>query len=623
MLVQINNGTKDFAGELLFENIHFEVKEGRKVAIIGRNGCGKTTLLKIISGLLPLDGGTVSIGNNVTVGMLSQQAFEDESITVQQEFDKVFASLLEIKKQMDQLSARLEQEYDETLLKQYSDLQMRFEAGNGYNYNQEQIILFTRFGFSVDDLNRPLNSFSGGQKTRIAFVKLLLMQPDLLLLDEPTNHLDMSTIEWLEGYLLKYPKAIVIVSHDRMFMDHIVSEIYEFEFGQLNHYSGNYSSYVAQKQQAMLVQQSAYRRQQMEIQRLNELIEKFRYKKNKAAFAQSKIRYLERMDRIEKPREDKKNFKLRFDPKLRGGNSVLTVDKLVIGYDKPLCEISFQLLSGHRLAVIGPNGLGKSTFLKTIMNIVPQLSGEYLYGHQIEAAYFDQSLAEFSTEKTLLEELWDEYPEYDHTAIRKILGQFMFTADDVFKSCNVLSGGEKVRLYLAKLMLSKANLLILDEPTNHLDIMGKEALENALSEYTGTVLFVSHDRYFIQKLATDILYVESDKTAYYPLNYDEYLEKTRNPQSVPAAVKTVTATQETAVKTVSEKEKRENAKKAASLEKQIEKAEKQLDELRELRYQPEYYHDYRKMEQLEDEIDEKHNEIERLYRQWEQYAEQN
>ena len=613
MLLQVNNGTKDFAGEVLFEDIHIELKEGKKVAIIGRNGCGKTTLLKIISGLLMLDKGQIIRNSNMTIGYLSQQAFEDESITVQQEFDKVFDQLLKIKKEMDEISLKLESDYDENLLKRYSDLQNRYEAGNGYNYNQEQITLFTKFGFSVEDLSRPLSTFSGGQKTRIAFVKLLLQQPDLLLLDEPTNHLDMATIEWLEGYLQKYPKAIVIVSHDRMFMDKIVSEIYEFEFGKLNHYSGNYSSYVEQKKIMFERQQSAYRRQQAEIERLEAQVEKFRYKKNKAAFAQSKIKYLERMDVIDKPRENKHNFKLNLEPRLRGGKNVLTVENLEIGYDKPLCKVSFEVLSGQKLAVIGPNGLGKSTLLKTIMGQVRPLAGEYMYGHQIEVAYFDQQLAEFNTDKTLLDELWDEYPEYDHTAIRKVLGQFMFTSDDVFKSCNVLSGGEKVRLSLAKLMLSKANLLILDEPTNHLDIMGKEALEDALKDFSGTVIFVSHDRYFIQKLATQILYISGADTKYYPLNYDEYMEK----DSAPAVV----AKESEPEKPVSSvKLQRENAKRAKTLEKQIDKAERELEELRNLRYDPEYYHDYRKMDELNDRIDEKHNEIAHLMEEWEQYA---
>ncbi len=618
MLLQVNNGTKEFSGEVLFEDIHLEIKESRKIAIIGRNGCGKSTLLKIIDGQMSLDKGTIVKSNSLTIGYLSQTAFEDENITEEEEFDNVFAELLALQKQLEEISKRLESEYSDELLNQYADLQHLFEASNGYNYNQEQIILFTKFGFSLEDLNRPLSTFSGGQKTRIAFVKLLLQKPDILLLDEPTNHLDMATIEWLEGYLQKYPSAIVVVSHDRMFLDHVVSEIYEFEFGRLNHYSGNYSQYLTQKQNDFQIQQAAYRRQQAEIQRLNELIEKFRYKKNKAAFAQSKIKYLDRMERIEKPREDQKNFKVKFEPGVKGGNNVLTVEELAIGYDKPLCTVNFNLRANQRLAIIGPNGLGKSTLLKTLIGQVEPIDGEFMYGHQIQIGYFDQQLAEVTSDKTVLDELWDSHPEYDHTEIRKILGQFLFSADDVYKSCNVLSGGEKVRLTLAKLMLEKPNLLILDEPTNHLDIMGKESLESALLEYTGTVMFVSHDRYFIQKLATAILNIDGDNTNYYPLNYDEYMDM-REGKNYLGNIK---PKEEKPIENISkEKQKRENAKKAAALERQISKAEEELEQLRELRFDPEYYQDYKKMNELDEKIDDKHNEIAHLMEQWELYAE--
>jgi ATP-binding cassette subfamily F protein 3 len=427
----------------------------------------------------------------------------------------------------------------------------------------------------------------------------------------------MQTIEWLEGYLKKYPKAIILVSHDRMFIDKVASEIYEFEFGQLNHYVGNYTSYIEQKKQLFLSQQSAYRHQQMEIKRLEEQIEKFRYKKNKAAFAQSKIRYLERMERIEKPRSDQRKLKLHFESNIRGGNQVLTVDNLTIGYDRPLCTVSFQLTNGQRLAIIGPNGLGKSTLVKTLMGQIEALSGEFMYGHQIEVAYFDQQLAQIDSQKTVLEELWDLYPEYDHTAIRKILGAFLFSADDVFKQCNVLSGGEKVRLALAKMMLSHANLLILDEPTNHLDIAGKEALEDALMEYDGTIVFVSHDRYFIKKLAQQILYIEGDSTKLYKLNYEEYLDKIRGIEPARKKEEEVSPKKETVLDA---KTQRENAKKAAALERQISRAEEQLEQLRALRFEEEYYHDYQKMNQLNEQIDDKHNEIARLMEEWEQYA---
>ncbi len=620
MLLRINNGCKEFSGEELFSNINFEIKGTEKVAVIGRNGCGKTTLMNIITGNEQLDKGDIFIGNNVSIGYLSQKAFDDETKTVQQVFDEVYQHVIDIKFQMDEIALRLESEYTDELLEEYSKLQHEFEALNGYNYNQEQITLFTRFGFNLEDRDRVISTFSGGQKTRIAFVKLLLEKPDILLLDEPTNHLDMETIEWLEGYLIKYPKAIIVVSHDRMFMDKVVGEVYEFDFKRLNHYVGNYTKYVELKKTEMERMSIAYRNQQMEIKRLEDLIEKFRYKKNKAAFAQSKIKYLDRMERIERPQTNNKNFKLHFDKNLKGGTSVINVENLVIGYDKPLCEITFQLINGQKLGVIGPNGLGKSTFLKTIMGQIDALSGDYLYGHQIEVGYFDQSLAQVDSTKTILDEIWDLYPEYDHTEVRKILGSFMFTADDVYKTCDVLSGGEKVRLSLAKLMLSKANLLILDEPTNHLDIAGKEALENALSEYDGTVIVVSHDRYFINKLASCILYVGGEATKFYNLKYSEYQDKIKGIE--PTAKQLNKKQEEKVVQPVvlDAKTQREIAKKIATIEKQIAKAEQELEDLRALRFEEEYYHDYQKLNKLEEAIDEKHNEIDNLMAKWEEYA---
>lgn len=615
MLLRIDNGKKEFSGETLFDNVNFEIRGNEKVAIIGRNGCGKTTLLKIITGQEQLDSGTLTIGSNVSIGLLSQKAFEDEDKTVQQCFDEIYSHILLVKDKMDKIAKELESEYSDELLKQYSLLQQEFEQHDGYNYNQQQMILFTKFGFSFEELNKKISEFSGGQKTRLAFVRLLLEQPDILLLDEPTNHLDMTTIEWLEGYLLKYPKAIVIVSHDRMFIDKIVSEVYEFEFGKLNHYVGNYSKYVELKKQDFERRQIAYKNQQEEIKRLEEVIEKFRYKKNKAAFAQSKIKYLEKMERIEKPTEDKKKMNLSFEKSIKGGNTVLTVKDLKIGYDKPLCTVNFQMLAHDRIAVIGPNGMGKSTLLKTIIGDIPALGGDLLFGHQIYYSYFDQTLAQVNSSKTVLDELWDLYPQYDHTQIRKILGSFLFTSEDVFKTCDVLSGGEKVRLSLCKMMLSKVNLMILDEPTNHLDISGKEALENALLDYDGSLLFVSHDRYFINKLATKILYIDSDDTKFYQLNYQEYLDKTKGVESL----KKVEEKKEE-VKKIDSKTERENKRKAESLERQIAKAEDKLAKLRDLRYDEEYYHDYQKMNQLNEEIDQQVNVVERLMNEWEKYA---
>lgn len=605
MLYQINKGTKSFGPNVIFENIQFEVKNTEKIAIIGRNGCGKSTLLKVISDELSLDSGTIHAVNGISIGFLKQHAFDDESLTVQQEFDRIYVDLLAIKEQMDRVAMEMAENYSEEILNKYSQLQSEFERRDGYTYQQEQITIFTKFGFSLEDLSRPLSTFSGGQKTRIAFVKLLLMKPDILLLDEPTNHLDLDTIEWLEGYLKRYPKAVVLVSHDRMFLDRIVDVVYELEFTTLRKYVGNYTNYVTQKENDMERQMSAYQRQQKEIERLEMLIEKFRYKKNKASFAQSKIKYLDRMERIEAPNSESKNFKARFRPRVKGGNRVLMVDNLTIGYNEPLCTINLEVMKGQRIAIIGPNGKGKSTFVKTLMEIVPPLGGEFMLGHQIEIGYFDQQLAQFNTNKTVLDELWDDFPEYDRTQIRTTLGSFLFSADDVFKTVDVLSGGEKVRLSLAKLMLQQGNLLILDEPTNHLDILGKEALEEALTDYEGTILLVTHDRYFMQKIATSILRIDENGATFYPMNYNDYLDRYQ-----PVEEKKEVVEKKTYVRV-------DKSRQIKKIEKQIDEMETKLEELRALRFEPEYYHDYQKMQVLDEQIDDLHNEIAHLMEEWE------
>ena len=611
MLYQINKGTKSFGPNVIFENIQFEVKNIEKIAIIGRNGCGKSTLLKVISDELSLDSGTIHAVNGLTIGFLKQNAFDDETLTVQEEFDRIYVDLLEIKAQMDKVAMEMAENYSEEILNKYSQLQSEFERRDGYTYQQEQITIFTKFGFSLDDLSRPLSTFSGGQKTRIAFVKLLLMKPDILLLDEPTNHLDLDTIEWLEGYLKRYPKAVVLVSHDRMFLDRIVEVVYELEFTTLRKYVGNYTNYVTQKENDLERQMSAYQRQQKEIERLEMLIEKFRYKKNKAAFAQSKIKYLDRMERIESPNSETKNFKARFRPRVKGGNRVLMVDNLTIGYNEPLCTINLEVMKGQRIAIIGPNGKGKSTFVKTLMEIVPPLGGEFMLGHQIEIGYFDQQLAQFNTNKTVLDELWDDFPEYDRTQIRTTLGSFLFSADDVFKTVDVLSGGEKVRLSLAKLMLQQGNLLILDEPTNHLDILGKEALEEALTDYEGTILLVTHDRYFMQKIATSILRIDEHGATFYPMNYNDYLERYQ-----PVEEKKEVTEKKTYVRV-------DNSRQIKKIEKQIDELETKLEQMRALRFEPEYYHDYQKMHVLDEQIDDIHNEIAHLMEEWEALHEGN
>ncbi|MCR5794843.1 MAG: ABC-F family ATP-binding cassette domain-containing protein [Solobacterium sp.] len=615
MLYQVSKASKYYGADAVFEDVVFEIKNTEKIAIVGRNGCGKTTFLRCMCGEENFDRGTVTMQNGTTVGYLAQKVIENDEGTVEEELMTVFHDVFEIGRQMQELEKKMLSDSSERVLSSYAELQERYEALNGYNWESEMKTVFTRFGFAQSDLGRKVNEFSGGQKTRIAFVKLLLSKPDILLLDEPTNHLDLEAIVWLEGYVKNYPKAVVIVSHDRMFLDHTADVVYNMEYGRMKRYPGNYSNFVIQRQNDLERQQSAYMRQQKDVQRLQALIEQFRYKKNKAAFAQSKIKYLERMETVEVEKIDDRTFHARFTPAVKGGERVLETEKLKLGYDHELCEVTLQVRRGDRVAVIGPNGTGKSTFVKTLMGLVEPLSGSFMLGHQIEPGYFDQQLAQFSSGKTVLEEIWDENPEMDRTAVRSVLGQFLFSADDVFKLTDVLSGGEKVRLSLAKLLLKHSNFLILDEPTNHLDIPGKEALEEALSGFTGTILFVSHDRYFIQQLATSLLVLNNDGTCEFAeCTYQEYTERQKNRQ-VREPVKEKPARKEE--RKLSPESRR---RMIAKIEKQITEKEEELEMMRELRFEPEYYHDYAKMKELDDDIDDIHTEIDHLMAQWEELS---
>lgn len=612
MRYQIHKGTKYYGAQTVFEDIQFEIKNNEKIALVGRNGCGKTTLLRCIALQEELDHGEIHKANDVKIGYLAQITFQDETRSVKEELQTVFVDIQKQETLVQQLAQQMEKDHSDALLDKFAFAQQRLEEMGGYTYESDMMNVVTRFGFQEEDLSRSLATFSGGQKTRLAFVKLLLSKPDILLLDEPTNHLDMNTIEWLEGYIKRYPKAVVLVSHDRMFLDDVVDVVYEIEYGVMRRYMGNYTTYLETKKSDMEQQKSAFVRQQKEIERMETLIEKFRYKKNKAAFAQSKIKYLDRMERIEDPKADEKTFHAKFHASVRGGKRVLEVHDLLIGYEQPLCKVNLEVMQSQRIAIIGPNGKGKSTLMKTLMHQIPALHGSFMLGHQIQIGYFDQELAQFQSANTVIEEVWNDFPDLNRTQIRTALGCFLFSGDDVFKTVDCLSGGEKVRLSFVKLMLSQPNFLLMDEPTNHLDLLGKEALETSLQEYEGTMLFVSHDRYFISKLATAVLVIDDGKALYYPLTYQEYIQKDK--EIIPVEVKKERKIEGKIERYINYE------KEIPKLEKNIEEKENELEALRELRFEPEYYHDYHKMNELDDKIDQVHNEISDLMKTWEEYC---
>lgn len=531
MLLKITNGCIAFGANIILSGIDFQINEGEKVGLVGRNGCGKTTLLKLISGeyeLAKIDNGETSsivTAKNITIGYLKQITFEDETVTLEEEVKKAYKEILAIEVNMEQLLSQMDSSSNNAAIKKYSELQERFNLLGGYSYKKEYESAIAQFGFTGEDKSKALSEFSGGQRTKIAFIKLILSKPDLLVLDEPTNHLDINAIEWLEEYLRGYKNAVIIVSHDREFLDKIVSFVYEIERGQITKYTGNYSAFAQKKRLDWEIQQKKHIEQQREFAHLNGLINRFRYKATKATMAQSKIKQLERMDIIDAPKlSDIKSFHADFEPQYQSAKLVLSTKDLKIGYDNPLATVSLDIMRGEKLGIIGGNGLGKSTFLKTIVGIMPKLGGSYSIGDNVKIGYFDQHMAQYKNNKTVLDEYWDEFPDLSQTEVRSALGAFLFTGEDVFKPVNALSGGEKVRLELCKILRYRPNFLILDEPTNHMDIIGKETLEKILKDYTGTLLFVSHDRYFVKQISSSILVFEKGNVKYYPFGYEEYFE---------------------------------------------------------------------------------------------------
>lgn len=532
MLYQISNGAVAFGDDVILHSIDFEIRNTEKIAIVGRNGCGKTTLLKLISGEVEMEkldsdeSAFIAKAGNPEIGYLKQIAFDDPDVTLEQEVRKCFVKMDERKAELARAAAELEHDYSDEKVARYTAMEEAFKDDGGYYYEKEYEVMIRKFGFSDDERKKPIRDFSGGQQTKIAFIKLLLSKPDILLLDEPTNHLDVTTIEWLEGYLKSYPKAVVVVSHDRMFLDNVVDVVYEIEYGTARRYPGNYTNFIVRKKENYDKQMKDHIAQQKEIERLQRMVTRFKGKPTKTAMAQSKQKAIDRMVIIEAPdKYDNKTFHANFQPEKETGNDVLYTSELAIGYDHPLSVVSLDLKRGEKLGILGGNGLGKSTFLKTIVGKIPALSGEYRFGTNVQIGYFDQQMAMYTSNKTVLDDFWDEYPNLTETEARNALGAFLFSGEDVFKNVNMLSGGEKVRLALCKILKTRPNVLVLDEPTNHMDIVGKETLESMLKDYKGTLIFVSHDRYFVKKVATQLLVFEDGTTNLYQFGYEQYQEK--------------------------------------------------------------------------------------------------
>lgn len=530
MLIQLNNVTKNFVVNEIFSNVKMEINAKDRVAIVGRNGAGKSTLLKIISGELSFDSGERTVSKNTTIGYLSQEFIVREDLSIYEEMITCFEEIISLEANLEKLSYELTPENiekDPGLLDRFDRLQNEVLTHKDYHYKSKIESVLYGLDFTKDVFDKKISTFSGGEKTRLSMAKLLLSEPDLLILDEPTNHLDMENVAWLENYLSSYNGAIVIVSHDRYFLDKVVNVVYNLEFGKLKKYVGNYSRFLKQYEEDYEKQLKEFTSQQKDIKRLEEFVQKNIARASTSKMAKSRQKVLDKMELIDNPKKDDKAANIEFKIKEQSGRDVLMIENLKVGYDGKQVgnAYNFSVYKGDRIAIVGRNGIGKSTLIKTIARKQNAIGGSVHYGSKVSLGYYDQKQAEFESSKTILNELWDEYPLMKEAEVRTVLGRFLFRGDSVLKIVRDLSGGEKARLQLAKLMLEKNNLLVLDEPTNHLDITSKQVLEDALENYEGTIVFVSHDRYFINKIANKVLDITGDDYSIYLGNYDYYLEK--------------------------------------------------------------------------------------------------
>lgn len=625
MRIEIINGSVEYDGNMVLSEINFSVSDKEKIALVGRNGSGKTSILKCISGEVPLVSGTgdekfsFSISGAPKIGYLQQVSLNDE-LTLRQEILSAYKDVVGLENKLQILLDKMSENPSDENVGAYSRAMERFENIGGYLYKKEYLTAVSKFGFSAEDLDKKLSCFSGGQRTKIALMKLLLEKPDVLLLDEPTNHLDIAAVEWLEGYLKNYKNSVVIVSHDRMFLDRIVGVVYEIEYGVTTRYKGNYTAFLAQKQQAYDKALKDAKWKSAEIDRLRKIVERFRYKATKAAMAQSKLKEIERLGTVETPRRfDTSTFASSFQPEYESVRDALFVKDLVFGYEKPLGEISLAVERGQKIGVIGSNGTGKSTLLKTITGLIPPLSGDVRFGVKTRVGYFDQTIAATKSELSVLEDFRAEFPELNDGEIRKTLGGFLLSGDDVFKCVKDLSGGEKVRLALSKIFRRRPNFLILDEPTNHMDIIGKETLEKLLMDFSGTVIVVSHDRYLINRVAKSLIVFENGGVRYFDGTFDEYEEKeTAEEVAKEKPEKTKKTGGERYVESKEEARRKHRVefleKKITALEEELSRAQAKLDD-------ETVNTDYKKVMAVEEEIKTIEEKLDPLITEWTELSE--
>ncbi|HBL8238379.1 TPA: ABC-F type ribosomal protection protein [Listeria monocytogenes] len=645
ILLQVQQISKFFGAEVILDNIKLEVKTGDRIALVGRNGAGKSTLLKIIAGKMSYDGGTISKPKSVEIGYLAQNTGLESSKTIWDEMLSVFDSLRKMEADLRKMELRLgepelynDPEKYQALMTDYDTLQHTFKESGGYTYEAEIRSVLNGLRFYPEDYEVEIASLSGGQKTRLALAKLLLAKQDILVLDEPTNHLDIETLAWLETYLQNYHGSLLIVSHDRYFLDKVVNQVYEISRTKIDYYKGNYSSFVNQKQAKLEQMWKEFDKQQKQIAKLEDFVARNIVRASTTKRAQSRRKQLEKMDVLGRPQGDEKAAHFGFQFEKQTGKDVLMVDQLSIGYakDKRIASnLTFEMKRQDSLALVGPNGIGKSTLLKTLIRDIPALSGEFHFGAGVKIGYYDQEQAKLTSNKTVLMELWDDYPELNEVNVRTTLGNFLFSDDDVLKNVQSLSGGEKARLALAKLTLLEANVLILDEPTNHLDIESKEVLEAALIDFEGTILFVSHDRYFINRIASKIVELAPEKATVFLGDYDYYQEKLAEEKELARLdaedrrkkgeqVEATASVRKLNYQEEKEQQKllRQRKRKLEEIEKSMEETDEKIAELELQLTNPEVFQDHEKALEITQELDAVKADGEKLMEEWEQISEE-